>query len=199
MIYCWDFLYTVFTRATTPNVTTLYNMCAVPWGYHDKCGDILSTVGDIISTVGDIMSTMGVIFSTVGVFSTVGDVMSTVGDIMSTMGVILCTVGCSVPWGISQYTWRISWVPWGENLLLFEYPHGTEHPPWYSCYLHMYHDIPHMFMISPHMYHDIPHGTQITKDGILPRYWTPPWYSWYPPTCIMIFPHGTEYSSRYSR
>ena len=23
-------------------------------------------------------------------------------------------------------------VPWVRNLLLFEYPHGTEHPPWYS-------------------------------------------------------------------
>ena len=34
----------------------------------------------------------------------------------------------------------------GENLLLFEYPHGTEHP---------------------HGAYDIPHGTQITKDGIL--------------------------------
>ena len=47
-------------------------------------------------------------------------------------------------------------VPWGENLLLFEYPtvlntlHGT-------------HDI-------PHMYHDIPQGTQISKDGIPPQY-----------------------------
>ena len=39
----------------------------------------------------------------------------------------------------------------GGNLLLFEYPHGTEHP---------------------HGTHDIPHGTQITKDGIgiPPRY-----------------------------
>ena len=27
-------------------------------GYHDKCGDILSTVG-VFSTVGDIMSTVG--------------------------------------------------------------------------------------------------------------------------------------------
>ena len=34
-------------------------------GYHDKCGDILSTVG-VFSTVGDIMSTVGVILSTVG-------------------------------------------------------------------------------------------------------------------------------------
>ena len=45
----------------------------------------------------------------------------------------------------------------GENLLLFDYPHGT-------------HDI-------PHMYHDIPHDTQITKDGIPQGTEQPPWYS----------------------
>ena len=43
-------------------------------------------------------------------------------------------------------------VPWGENLLLFEYPTVLNTP-------HGTHDI-------PHMYHDIPHGTQISKDGI---------------------------------
>ena len=32
--------------------------CSIPWGYHDKCGDILSAMG-VFSTVGDIMSTMG--------------------------------------------------------------------------------------------------------------------------------------------
>ena len=44
----------------------------------------------------------------------------------------------------------------GKNLLLFEYPTVLNTP-------HGTHDI-------PHMYHDIPHGTQISKDGILPRY-----------------------------
>ena len=43
-------------------------------GYHDKCGDILSTVG---------------------VFSTVGDIISTVKGYLEYCG------GCSVPWGIS--------------------------------------------------------------------------------------------------
>ena len=43
-------------------------------GYHDKCGDILSTVG---------------------VFRTVGDIMSTMGGYLEYRG------GCSVPWGIS--------------------------------------------------------------------------------------------------
>ena len=82
-------------------LTTLYNVCAVPWG-------VFSTVGVFMSTVGDILST-------VGVFSTVGDIMINVGDILSTVGVF-STVGgyheyrggyleyrggCSVPWGIS--------------------------------------------------------------------------------------------------
>ena len=60
-------------------------------GYHDKCGDILSTLG-VFSTVRGIMINVGDILSTVGVFSTVGDIMMHVGDIMSTMG-------CSVLWG----------------------------------------------------------------------------------------------------
>ena len=85
----------------------------MPWGvqyrggYHDKCGDILSTVG-VFSTVEDIMSTVGVILSTAEIFHTMGDIMMHIGDIMNTIG---------------------------ENLLLFEYPHGTEHP-------HGTHDIP---------------------------------------------------------
>ena len=60
----------------------------------------------------------------------------------------------------------------GKDLLLFEYPHGTEQP-------HGTHDI-------PHMYHDIPHGTE-----------HPPRYSRYPATCIMISPHGTA-DTRYT-
>ena len=61
------------------------------WGYHDKCGDILSTVG-MFSTVGISWVPWGVILSTVGVqyrggyHDAHGDIMSTVGDIMSTVG-----------------------------------------------------------------------------------------------------------------
>ena len=116
-------------KPSLTKILTLYNVCAVPLGdimstvggyleyhggvqyrggYHDKCGDILSTVG-VFSTVGDIMSTVGVILSTVG------DIMMHVGDIMSTvMGV--------------QYRG-------GKSLLLFEYPmvlntpHGTHDIP----------------------------------------------------------------------
>ena len=53
------------------------------------------------------MMHVGDILSTVGDVQYHGDIMMHVGDIMSTMGVF-STVG--------------------ENLLLFEYPHGTEHP-----------------------------------------------------------------------
>ena len=76
-----------------------YGECLVPWGYHDACGDILSTVG-VFSTMEDIMSTMGVILSTMrdvqyrgGYHDKGGDTFSTVGDIMSTAGVILSTMG----------------------------------------------------------------------------------------------------------
>ena len=33
--------------------------CSVPWGSHDKCGDILSTVGDIMSTMGGYLEYRG--------------------------------------------------------------------------------------------------------------------------------------------
>ena len=59
------------------------------WGYHDKCGDIMSTVGVILSTVGGV---------------TMGDIMMHVGDIMSTVEGVQYSGGIpsfeiSVPWG----------------------------------------------------------------------------------------------------
>ena len=51
----------------------------------------------------------------------------------------------------------------GINLLLFEYPKGTEHPHGAHDIPDLYHDTPTGIMISPH-------GTQITKDGIPPQY-----------------------------
>ena len=54
----------------------------------------------------------GDILGTVGILSTMGDIIMHVGDIMSTMGGV-------------QYRG-------GNNLLLFEYPHGIEHPLQYS-------------------------------------------------------------------
>ena len=80
----------------TPGITTLYNVCAVPWGcsvpwgvqyrggYHEYHGGYLEYRG-VFSTVGDIMINVGDILSTVGMFSTMGDIMMHVGDIMSTV------------------------------------------------------------------------------------------------------------------
>ena len=57
--------------------------------------------------------------------------------------------------GYHEYPGGFS-VPWGKNLLLFEYPTVLNTP-------HGTHDI-------PHMYHDSPHSIQTSKDGIPPRY-----------------------------
>ena len=85
--------------------------------------------------------------------------LSTIGDIMSSVGGILSILST---WGYHDGTWEhiMSTVgvfsTMGENLLLFEYLHGTEHP-------HSTHDItPTCIMI--------PHGTGY-----------PPQYSRYPP------------------
>ena len=51
----------------------------------------------------------------------------------------------------------------GENLLLFEYPHGTEHPARYSGYPPRYSNNKRFFLQGtehPHGTHDIPHGTE---------------------------------------
>ena len=83
--------------------------------------------------------------------------MSTVGGYLEYRG------GCSVPWGdiminvggYLEYRGGCS-VPWGESQLLFEYPTVLNTP-------HGTHDIPPHASLSPH-------GTQISKDGIPPRY-----------------------------
>ena len=138
-------------------------------GYHDKCGNILSTVGDIMSTVGVILSTVKVILSTVGDIQYRGD-----------------TQYCG---GYHEYR-RGCLVPWGEILLLFEYP--------------MVLNTPTVLMISPTVLSN-PHSTQDTPHTVLmifpshpPRYWTPPRYSTYPPrywTSPWYWaPHGTAHS-----
>ena len=99
-------------------------------------GDILSIMG-VFSNMGDIMRIVGI------VLSTMGDIMMHMGDIMSTMRVF-STVG--------------------KNLLLFEYPHGTEHP-------HGTHDIPTVLTI-PHGTHDIPMVCKISSTFIM----ISPWY-----------------------
>ena len=63
----------------------------------------------VLRNVGDILSAVGV---TWGIFSTVGDIMMHVG-------------------GYHEYRGDVQYHG-GKNLLLFEYRHGTEHPPQYS-------------------------------------------------------------------
>ena len=60
-----------FSKINRPIFTTLYNVCAVPWGCSVPWG-LFSTVGDIMSTVGDIMINVGGYLEYRGVFSTVG-------------------------------------------------------------------------------------------------------------------------------
>ena len=110
-------------------------------GYHVKCGGYLEYRG-VFSTVGDIMSTVGVILSTVGV------ILSTVGDVQYCGGYHEYRGGCS--------------IPWGENLLLFEYPTVLNTPTVLMISPHMYYDIPTVLkfhrMVSPHST-EHPHGT----------------------------------------
>ena len=63
-------------------------------GYHDKCGDILSTVEGVLYR-GDILSTVGVILSTVGDVQYCGGYHDARGGYHEYRG------GCSVPWGES--------------------------------------------------------------------------------------------------
>ena len=130
---------------------------------------------------------------------------------MSTMGVILSTVGDTQYCGDLMSTMGYS-VPWGKNLLLFEYPtvlnthtvlmisptcvmisptvlkfqrmdpHGTEHP-------HGTHDIPTCIMISP-MVLSIPHSTQDNPHGThdIPHGTEHPHGTQDIPTFIMISP-----------
>ena len=122
---------------------TLYNVCVVQWG-------VLSTVGDIMSTVGGYHEYRGGYLEYRGGVQYRGDIMINVRDILSTVGVF-STMG-DIMMHVGEYH---EYRGGGESFVILA-PHGTEHP-------HGTHDI-------PHMYHDIPHGTQISKDGIPPRY-----------------------------
>ena len=92
--------------------------------------------------VGDILSTIGGVQYRGGYHEYCGGYLEYRGSVQYHGGYHEYHGGCS--------------VPWGKNLLLFEYPTALNTP-------HGTHDI-------PHMYHDIPHGIQISKDGIPPRY-----------------------------
>ena len=67
--------------------TTLYNVCAVPWGCSVPWG-VFSTVGDILSTVGGYLEYRGGVQYRGGYHEYRGGYLEYRG-------------GCSVPWGIS--------------------------------------------------------------------------------------------------
>ena len=63
-----------------------------------------------------------------------------------------------------------------------------------------------MTLSIPHSTQDNPHGTQLIPHGTEQPHGThdvptfimnPQWDSRYPPTCIMIFSHGTEHPPQY--
>ena len=132
------------------------------------------------------------------------------GGITINVGDILSTAGCSVPWGISWVPWRVILSSVGILSLVEGYHDArvdimSTGGRGYSvpvggggifCFL----STPTVLMISPTCIMIAPYGTEITKDSILPRYWTRPRHSRYPPTCIMITPtvlntlHGTAHT-----
>ena len=169
-------------------------------GVFSTVGDIMSTMRNnleycgVFSTVGDIMSTMGVILSSVGVFNTVGDIMMHVGEYHEYCGGVQYCGGIPsfeiwVPWGISCYMWGISgvlWgcsVPWGTQITK-DFPHGTEHPPWYSWYPPRYWTPPRYSRYPPHL------------SWYSPQYWTPHSTQDIPHGTHDIL-HGTEYPPPY--
>ena len=184
-------------------------------GYHDKCGGISWVPWGVFSTVGGYHEYRGGLsWVPWGMFSTVGDIMMHVGGYHEYRG------GCSVPWG-DTILWNlstvggyhdacggISWVPWGVFSTVGYSNNNWLFPPRYwtpSTVLmispHVHHDIPPRYWTSPTVL-NIPTVLKITPHGthdIPPLYWTPPRYSRYPPTFIMISPHGTEHPPRYSR
>ena len=139
--------------------------------------------------------------------------------------------GCSVPWGISWVPWgdilstvgvvqyrggyhdkcgRISWVLWGVQYCggYHEYCGGLSWVPW-GC------SVPWGLSWCTWGIPWVPWRVFSTVGGKSFVIWVPhgtehpPWYSWYPPTCIMISPtvlkfqwmispHGTEHPPQYS-
>ena len=193
-------------------LTTLYNVCAVPWG------DILSTVGGYLEyrggkswvPWGDILSTVGGYLEYRGGISWVpwGDILSTVGGYLEyrggiswvPWGDILSTVG-----GYLEYRGGISWVPWGDILSTvggyLEYRGGI------SWVLGGYLEYRGGYLEYRGGYLEyrgiswVPGGTQITKD-FPPRYsrFSPHGTQDSPPTVLKISPHGTQdFPPRYSR
>ena len=87
------------------------NTMTLTWGYHDKCGDNMSTmgvfsaIGIILSTMEDTSSTMGYVQYCGGYHNACGGyhkhcgvILSTMGNIMMHVGDNMNALGCSVSW-----------------------------------------------------------------------------------------------------
>ena len=168
------------------------------WGIHDKCGGI-SWVPWGVQYHGGIMSTVVVSLSTVGISWCTWGISWVPWRVFSTMGeksfVIWVPHGTEHPHGTHDISPHASWYP--PTVLKFQrmvsptvlmvsptcimisptvlnIPYGTQDNP------HGTHNIPTVL--------NIPHGTQDIPTFIMisPWYWTPPRYSRYPPTVLMI-------------
>ena len=172
--------------------------CSIPWGISwVPWGVILSTVGGVQYHGGYHDACGGISCVPWGVFSTVGDTilwnLSTVGGYHDTCG------------GYHEYRGVFNTMGYSNNKRFS--PHGTEHPPRYSWYPHVHHDIPPWYWtsptvlkITPHSTHDIPHGTEHphgTQD--IPHIYHDIPTVLNTPTVLKISPHGThDIPPRYS-
>ena len=112
----WKVVNQSFSGTVITPVCTLYNVCAVPWGWSVPWGcsvpwGISWVLWRVFSTVGDSWVPWGLSWGPWEMFSTVGDIMMHVGDVMSTMGGVQYHGGIPsfeiwVPWGISWYMWE---------------------------------------------------------------------------------------------
>ena len=162
-------------------LTTLYNVCAVPWGG----GGVFSTVGISWVPWGSSWVPWGISWVPWGLFSTMRDTilwnLSTVGDIMIHVGDIMSTVGV------------FSTVGYSNNK---RFPPPTIlNTPTVLMISPTVLSIPHGIQDNPYGTHDSSHSTEhshSTQDisphlsWYPPWYWTPPRYSRYSPMVLMI-------------
>ena len=159
-------------------LTTLYNVCAVPWG-------VLSTVGGVQYRGGYLEYRGGVQYRG-GYHDKCGGYLEYRGGYLEYRGGYHDARG-----GYHDARGGISWVPWrvfstvGGKIFCYLSTPRYWTPPRYSWY--------------PHMYHDIPPRYSNFKGWYPPRYWTPPTVLMISPHMHHDIPHGTEHPPRYSR
>ena len=135
-------IYCSWLQKTTVRITTLYNVCLVPWE------GVLSALGGRVSW-RDIMSTMGRYFEYCGNVRYRGGYHDACG------GYHEYHRGCSLPWGIQSF---VIWVPpryWTPLRYSWYSPRYSRYPPsTHDIFTvlntsHSTQDIPTVLMISP--------------------------------------------------